>query len=289
MSEEQIPDQLSETMLSPSEFESLVRLLDDDSDTVRNAVGRRLLDYEEALPEYVSNLDPLPSSETFALMNRVIREAKCETLTDHWEDVLTELDPHTRLEHALGLVSDYLDRTSLRSGRLTRALDELADELRGTAPTPIALSQALFGDGRFAGNRADYYAPENSSILTVIESGEGNPISLACLFILVGKRLGHEIGGCNFPGHFLSVIPRGDAPILVDCFNAGRLVAPDDLVDTSVSPVDADFDLFEPASPEVILLRVLRNLERAFHQLDEERERSVIEHLIERMLVSGSV
>ena len=272
-----------------TEFTSLIRLLDDESEPVRTAVGRRLLDYEDQLPEFISQLDPMPSADTFALMSRVIREAKCETLTDHWDDILTESDPIQRLELALGLIADYIDGVRLRSGRLTKALDELAQEFEGTR-TALGLVEELFRSGRFAGNRADYYDPRNSSLLAIINDGVGNPISLACLLILVGQRLDLEIGGCNYPGHFLSLIPREEGVILIDCFNAGQVVAPEDLIDAQIAEATTIGDsLFQAASTEVILLRVLRNLERAFHQLEKEQDRAVFEDLIERMLVSGMV
>jgi regulator of sirC expression with transglutaminase-like and TPR domain len=272
-----------------TEFASLIRLLDDESESVRTAVGRRLLDYEDQLPEFISQLDPLPSTETFALLNRLIREAKCETLTDHWDDILTESDPVQRLELALGVIADYIDGLRLRSMRLTKALDELATEFDGTR-TALGLVEKLFRSGRFTGNRTDYYDPKNSSLLAIIEDGSGNPISLACLLILVGKRLDLEIRGCNYPGHFLSLIPRDDGAILVDCFNSGQVVVPEDLIDAQVAEATNIGDsLFQAASTEVILLRVLRNLERAFHLLKQEQDRAVFEDLIERMLVSGMV
>lgn len=224
-------------------------------------------------------------------MNQILREAKCETLADHWSDIIaTEAEPLERLEQALGLLADYLDGGPLRSGRLAEALDELAAEVRPKATTALALVEILFQKERFIGNRLDYYAPQNSSLLAVLREGAGNPISLACLLILTGKRLGHEIGGCNYPGHFLSLIPRGDSPILVDCFNAGRLVTAEDLVDETIAESSLlRTHLFVPAAPEVILLRVLRNVERAYHHQKDESERAVFEDLIERMLVSGTV
>ena len=280
-------------MPSESEFTSLVRLLDDESETVREAVSKQLLDYEDHLPDYVSQLDPLPSAAHFALMNRLLREAKCETLSDHWDDVLTENDPSQRLELALGLLSDYLEGRRLRSGRLTQELDDLASELRkegGKAKGPMSLAQGLFESGRLVGNRSNYYAPENSNLLTILSSGKGNPISLACVFILVGQRMGYDIQGCNYPGHFLALIPRSADPVLIDCFNRGQIVSIEDLIRSGVDPgMDLKVTLETGASTEIILLRVLRNLERAFQEQDNECERLVIEFLIERMLVSGAV
>ena len=278
-------------MRSASEFASLVALLEDESETVRAAVVRRLLDYEEKFPEYITQLDPLPSPDTFVLMNRAMREAKCETLVDHWEDALKESEPLDRLEQALGLISDYVDERALRTGPLSGRLDDLAQELSPEAPTPLALVDLLFAEERFSGNHGEECTPQNSNLLAVIRySAPGNPISLACLLILVGRRLGYEIEGCNYPGHFLALIPRGEAPILVDCFNGGQQVTVEDLVVSSIAENPRlRSNLFRAASPEAILLRLLRDLERSFHEVELERERGVIEHLMERMMVSGMV
>mgnify|MGYP001027005097 FL=1 len=43
------------------------------------------------------------------------------------------------------------------------------------------------------------------------------------------------------------------------------------------------------AAVEVILLRVLRNLQRAFHQKGSEHYQSTIEHQLEQMLFTGLV
>ena len=279
-------------MPSASEFTSLVRLLDDESETVRSAISKQLLEYEDDLPAYISQLDPVPSPAHFALMNRLLREAKCETLSDHWDDILTENDPNVRLEQALGLLSDYLEGSRLRSGQVTQELDELAAHLTsdGSSRSPMSIVQGLFGNGRLVGNRGNYYAPENSNLLTILRTGKGNPISLACVFILIGHRLGYAIQGCNYPGHFLALIPRAIEPVLIDCFNRGQIVAIDDLLRPDVDlGMDLQSTLESGASTEIILLRVLRNLERAFHEQDNERERLVIEFLIERMLVSGTI
>ncbi len=279
-------------MGSAGEFAALIKLLDDTSDSVRSAVSRKLLEYEDRLPDYIAQLNPLPSPSHFSLMNKLLREAKCETLSDHWDDALTEPTPIGRLEQALGLLADYLDGRRLRTGQLTFALDELAEDLErgGHHETPFLLVRELFESGRFRGNRQDYYAPQNSNLLAVLREGMGNPISLACLLMLLADRFGYVIDGCNYPGHFLALIPREPSPVLIDCFNGGQPVSVDDLIDPSLEHIpDLRETLQTGAAPEVILLRVLRNLERAFHQLENQREKATIDHLIERMLVSGTV
>jgi hypothetical protein len=67
----------------------------------------------------------------------------------------------------------------------------------------------------------------------VLDTGLGNPISLCCLYRLLGQRFGLEIEGCNFPGHFLSRVTYRDKTWLVDCFNRGRFMLAADVAKAS--------------------------------------------------------
>ena len=81
------------------------------------------------------------------------------------------------------------------AGYLTQ-LDDLAD-----AATPAlaratswheqvtALNRFLFQEQRFGGNGADYFDPRNSYLNEVIDRRCGIPITLALVYMAVGRRL----------------------------------------------------------------------------------------------------
>ena len=73
-----------------------------------------------------------------------------------------------------------------------------------TGADAAALSDELFGSGRFAGNQGDYYDPKNSVLPQVLDRGLGIPITLAVLFIDVARRRGVTVEGVGMPGHFLT-------------------------------------------------------------------------------------
>jgi regulator of sirC expression with transglutaminase-like and TPR domain len=183
-----------------------------------------------------------------------------------------------------------LDRAALEIARIGHPdldpgptldqLDALADGLRPRLPrgaSPAAagrlLAQHLFEDCGFHGNRADYYDPRNSFLNDVVERRMGIPISLSVLAIEVGRRLDIPIEGVGFPGHFLVRIAGAGSPVLLDCFQGGIPVEPDDLLsrlrslaETSGGP---DFTQVPPrflegASTPAILARMLRNLLRIY-------------------------
>lgn len=93
------------------------------------------------------------------------------------------------------------------------------------------LSHALFEVRRFAGDTDEYDAPRNSFLDRVLERRRGLPILLCVVFMEVGRRVGVDIDGISFPGHFV-VAPRGADPrFYVDPFGGGRVLRDADLRD----------------------------------------------------------
>ena len=70
----------------------------------------------------------------------------------------------------------------------------------------------------------EYNQPAASDLIQVIDGGPGLPITLSCVFLLVGRRLELEVDGCNCPGHFMARAIVSGRPVLVDCFSGGRLL-----------------------------------------------------------------
>lgn len=195
-------------------------------------------------------------------------DADDTVLQEAWLDWLDVEDEAEKLEIASSLLAQWQlgPEYVVRLGSL---LDELAVEFgaSGRETSAEELSQFLFVEKGLQGSQAeDYYNPLNSNLVYVIEWGRGIPISLASIFILVGKRLGLGIYGCNFPGHFLARAHVGQRDLLFDCFNDGRLLSESE---TAALRKAAPWAIDAPASAVVIIARVLRNLAVAFEQNDD--------------------
>jgi len=158
-------------------------------------------------------------------------------------------------------------------------LDQLAEEFRAKwlateAPSgKVArlLSNFLFKDKGFSGNREEYYAPDNSYLNRVIDTRQGIPISLSALYVFVGKRLGLPVFGVGMPGHFLVKL-EGETPAqFVDCFNGGTILREQDCEQfITASGLAYDKQLLEKSSTPTMLARMLRNLLSIYEQESEE-------------------
>jgi len=137
----------------------------------------------------------------------------------------------------------------------------------------IALNYYLFNEMRFSGNVDDYYDPRNSYLNEVLERRIGIPISLSILYMEVGKRLGLNLKGVSFPGHFLVKLAVKRGQLVLDPFIGGEAQSEADLrqrlaqVLPSGKAEKAQLDQYlEPATPRQIIARVLRNLKNIYMQ-----------------------
>jgi regulator of sirC expression with transglutaminase-like and TPR domain len=171
-------------------------------------------------------------------------------------------------------------------------LDGLARAVDGVRRSPDALGRLhrlreyLFVEQGFAGNRDEYYDPRNSFLNDVLDRRQGIPITLSLVLMEVGKRLGLAIEGIGLPGHFIAGARLDDSQILLDPFNGGALVTPEEceeLVGSVVGrPVTLRPEHYAPVSGRQLLTRMLANLKGAYWR-SQEWDRVV--GAIDRLLV----
>ncbi|MCK5571344.1 MAG: transglutaminase family protein [Bacteroidetes bacterium] len=270
-------------MPDPKQLPYLLRLLDDESPTVRNTILEELAAYGATLGEELADLGLTLSSEEANLLQAFRDERNQKWLKEIWPVWFRLGDEKEKLETALSMLSDYLGNR-LRQGRLTLLLDELAAEYRAEHRSCDVrdLSRFLFSSRKLEGAREDYYNPRNSNLVYVIEHGKGIPISLVSIFILVGHRLGLAIEGCNFPGHFLALTFEQEKPLVIDCFNAGILVD-DLLLARYLDPVSVTVhDLTHLECDTLTLVgRVLRNLMNAYRSQGKPEGERLMKELLD--------
>jgi len=161
----------------------------------------------------------------------------------------------------------------------------------------IALNEFLFDDLGFGGNTDAYYDPRNSYLNEVIDRRTGIPITLAVLYMEIGRRIGLPFEGVSFPGHFLVRLPLRGGTLVLDPFSGGvpqsvaelrerlKRVIPR-IVGSSkpggVRVADLPLDQFlEPASNRQIVARLLRNLKGVYREKDQpERLLEVLNRMI---------
>ncbi|MGQ0545955.1 MAG: SirB1 family protein [Betaproteobacteria bacterium] len=193
--------------------------------------------------------------------------------------------PRLDVEHYLG----EIERMALRlRARLPQG--------QGAEERVVTLNQFLFDDLGYFGNTEDYYDPRNSYLNDVIDRRTGIPITLAVLYLELGRRIGLPVEGVSFPGHFLVRLRLRGGMLVLDPFSGGapqsegelrqrlQRVIPEGVAD-NIPVAELPLDQFlEPATNRQILARMLRNLKGIYREADKPE--SMLDVLNRMLLVA---
>lgn len=131
-----------------------------------------------------------------------------------------------------------------------------------------ALNFVLFARHGFRGNSDDYYDPKNSFLNQVIERKTGIPITLSVLYMEVAERVGLNVEGVGFPGHFMVKVRADGSEIIIDPFDAGEIKTEEDLTamlqQMYGGKVNLRGEFLAPLSKKQILTRMLTNLKAIY-------------------------
>lgn len=191
-----------------------------------------------------------------------------------------------RVEYPTLDAGPYLQRLDrmgeAAAGRLQRR------ESAGEVSAQIAILNAyLYEELGFSGNREQYDDPRNSFLNEVLDRRTGIPISLAVIYLEVGRSAGVRVEGVNFPGHFL-LRARASEPteddLIVDPFHSGALLSEIDcrrLLREHVGE-EAAFNraLLATATRQQIIVRMLVNLKRLYVRMRSFPQARVIADLL---------
>ncbi len=172
------------------------------------------------------------------------------------------------------------------------ALDTMAEELRERLPPehyPLkiiqTINQYLYNDLGFQGNKNNYYDPCNSFLNDVIDRRQGIPISLALVYMEIGKRIDFPMQGIGMPGHFLIRPQVPDMEIFVDAFEQGEVMFYEDCQDKLTKiyqqPVTLKPEFLAPVTKKEFLMRMLTNLKYIYlNQPQLEKALATVERIL---------
>ncbi len=134
------------------------------------------------------------------------------------------------------------------------------------------LSEHLFDDIGFKGNEDSYYDPRNSYLNDVLSRRTGIPITLAVVYMEVGRRLKIPLVGIGMPGHFL-VRHREVRDLFVDPFHGGILLSEDECKERLVERMPDSFtwdpNMLKPVANREIIARMIRNLKAIYMHAED--------------------
>ena len=182
-----------------------------------------------------------------------------------------------------------LDRPGVALASYRRHLAVLADEVGAeTSATDAvgtqtaALNRVIVGRHGYKGDVETYDDFRNANLIDVIDRRKGLPVAIGILYIHCVRGYGGAVDGLNFPSHFLVRIGGRGQRAILDPFNGGQALAPEDLRARLKELHGGDAELqprfHEPVDDRDILIRLQNNIKiRAIQSGDTERALQVLE------------
>jgi regulator of sirC expression with transglutaminase-like and TPR domain len=164
----------------------------------------------------------------------------------------------TPAEGSLTSYRDFLDNVAFAVNRHTRKGDlDLTEQVK-------LLQKVLVEEYGFTGDKNSYNDLANANLMRVIDRRKGLPVALGIIYLHVGRRLGWDMVGLSFPGHFLIRLQKGSERVILDPFDSGTIREVNDLrgLIKSVQGEDAELapEHYEPVSDRAVLLRLQNNI-----------------------------
>ncbi len=291
--------------MTREEIQALLQLLDDPNDEVNQTVTRRILEQGPMiLPDleaaWEGSMDPIHQDRIILLIQEIQTQYNHNQL-QKW--VMTEQDD---LLKGVFLISRY-QYPDLELKQLEISLDriikdvwlELNNNLTALEKVRI-LNHIIYDVHGFTRNTKNFYSPQNSYINQVLETGKGNPISLAVVYSIIAQRLNLPIFGVNLPKNFILaymdelVTGSGfddvaeDILFYINPYNRGAVLGRREieyfLKQQKIEPQESHF---RPCSNLEIIVRILHNLINAYHKLGY-REKTDLYEAVLKMIGSTS-
>jgi regulator of sirC expression with transglutaminase-like and TPR domain len=268
-------------VLTAGDIQALIHLLGDDDAWVKDQARGTLRGAGELAIPFLGHSARTSDEQAIRVESSLIMEdIHVDAIERDWVALQAEEEGRALEEGAL-LIERMIhpDRAS-RVDEAREALEDLARRAREAIPPRgsvtrrvMALRRYLHEARGFHGNVEDYYDAENSFLSSVLERRTGIPITLALVWLSIGRRLGVPLVGIGMPMHFLVGFRSGSQMRYLDPFYGGREVSRGEclllLERAGFEPAEA---FLHPAPVVGILDRMARNLIVIYQNGAREKE-----------------
>tara|TARA_R100000027_G_scaffold67619_1_gene67239 strand:+ start:27441 stop:28295 length:855 start_codon:yes stop_codon:yes gene_type:complete len=252
-------------MISEGRKDALIKLLDDESPVVRQAVVAEIRNQED---------------DGVVFLREVARQ-RGSGIGRHARSLLVELgfdDPHgdfrsfiRSFRYELEVGCFLLERTvhpDLEWSMVAGFIDEVATRCRELIVPESSvfekckqLNCVFYHEYGFSGDLEDFENPDNNFISSVIYRRKGIPISLSVLYLLVADRCSITLDPIGTPGRFLLANLEDPNSFYLDPFDRGRFRSEEEVRQMLLTHhIEDGAEYLLPSTTGEVLCRFCRNL-----------------------------
>ena len=206
---------------------------------------------------------------------------------DYFSSLVRQDDSFPLFETALAIGQDVYPHLDFAANQVE--IDTIGFQLLKRIPADAShiqklrmLNHLFFQEMGFAGNVNNFFDADNSYVHRVMATRRGIPISLAVIYMELGQKIGLDMKGISFPGHFLMKLTVQSGEIVLDPINGSSLSREE--LEERIEPYMGQHSEYgelplaaylRAAHPREIVERMLRNLKAIF--TDSERWQRVLD------------
>jgi regulator of sirC expression with transglutaminase-like and TPR domain len=268
-------------VLTPRDIHALIHLLGDDDAWVKEQARSTLRAAGDVTAPYLETASAASGEPSIRIeSSAILEDIHVDEIERGWVDLQATVDGEALEEGAFLLermiLPDSLGRVETARGELRELTAGAREAVSDDGPLEErveALRRYLHETCGFHGNTQDYYDPDNSFFSSVLIRRTGIPITLALVYLTVGRRIGVPLVGIGMPMHFLIGYRATASHRYLDPFFAGREVSRGEclllLERAGFEPAE---HYLRPAPVVGILERMARNLTVIYQNGARERE-----------------
>lgn len=276
-------------MTTRKEIESLLYLLDDPDEFVRNSVLER---FDQLGEGAVPLLDEIRAGTRDEMQRKTLGEYILRftfpTLEQEFLNyVESGIATHEDLERGI-MILTRLDNPTIRESHYVQKLDAIAAQINPDIRYSLApfqqmdmLMRHIFDRHGFQPSTENYFDPKHAQLHWVLDEKKGIPLNLAFVVLFVARRLDLPFHGVNMPVHFLLRYDADEQVVYLDPFNKGRVIPMQEMLEflkrQSIRPEQA---YFAPAHPAQMFIRAMRNLLNSYTRSGDVLRKNYVDLLI---------
>ncbi|MEN9445409.1 MAG: hypothetical protein RIS47_2300 [Bacteroidota bacterium] len=272
-------------MPTQSEIQALITLLQDPDPNIQSVVRKVIIEHgKTVIPALETAWEHSPSENFQHDIEEIVHTINFESLKRSLHVWLAKQE-HQILE-GLILVAQYafpeLNINEIQ-GQIDALTQQIQSELYKEA-TPLEkikiMNHVFFEKHGFTQNSNNFYAPQNSYINYVLDNRRGNPISLALIYLIVGRSLGLPLYGVNLPKNFILMYQDESKPqdfaienvlFYINPYNKGAVLSAKEIeFFTRQQRLTFREEYYLACTNPVIVRRLLQNLHYAYTQIKDD-------------------
>ncbi len=284
-----------------TKLRSLIELIDDPDERVFDRIREELVAKgEEAIPELESAWEDRSFGFLFqqrveAIIHQIqfeqVREGLRGWAQERSKNLLEGVLWVNRYQYP-ELDSDRIDRVIAQLKK--DAWMELHEDLTAFEKVKV-LNHTIYTVHGFRGNKKDPQAPRNHYLNLLLESGDGSPLALGILYLLLAEAFDIPVRGVDLPEHFILAYmdeynilaqlgQEGDVLFYINPFSKGGIFNKKE-IDSFLKQLkkEADPSYYQPCGNIAIVRRLIGQL-KAGYQASEQDEKVEELTLLEKEL-----